>query len=514
MDKKLVYVLLSSLAAVWIFNYFSPKKESLNLQDIKPGQGYNVPSASELAKPINLEIDFLDKKITEKESFNEIETDLLKVSFSNYGGVLSGVEFKKHLGKNSQPLKIIQNKGFYEREQGAFLVALDEKTPYFYKFEGSFVDGDKTNIVYSTNSSGWLIRKVYSIYNNNYKIDLKLDFEKSSDASLIRPRLFFPSPMIGEIEKDLQSVVIGSLDNKSVDKIAEKDLTKAWVKPEIIGSQDKYFLMTLFADNNEFVNRAFFKKTNNQIFTILEGKELSENYSTKLSFYIGPKLVEDLIVVDKRLEDVLDFGWLSWFCKLMLKLLQYLYSLVGNFGVAIILMSIILKLPFVPLSISSRKKLEEYQKHTPAINKIRQKYKGNPELLNQELMKYHKDHDISLSTQFVGCLPLLLQMPILFSLYRVLGNYIELYQAPFAGWITNLSAADPFYVLPVLMGISTFVQQAMTPVKDASQKVMLFVMPIFLTIIFFNFPAGLVLYWLMNNLLTIIEDLFRKKYFR
>ncbi len=516
MDKKLLFLVVLSISTFWLLNYFGKKDPSQqNLQNLQRGQGYTVPLMEDLARPIELEIDFLDKKIIQKEEEKSIETDFCKVSFSNYGGVISGLEFKKFLGRNSIPLETIQNKGFYSREEAAFLLALEEMTPYFYKFEKSIVDDDKLSVVYSTKASGWNIKKIYNFYKHNYKVDLKIKFEKGAKATSIRPRLFFPAPFVNEVDDNSLVGIVGSLDNKSTQKVASRDLSQAWVAPSLLGAQDKYFVHSFISDvNGNFVNRGFFKEVNNKLFTVLEGKEIAETTSIKLSFYLGPKKIEDISVVDSRLEGVLDFGWLSWLCKLLLKLLEYLYSMFNNFGVAIIVLAIVLKLPFLPLSIAGRRKMEEYQRYTPTINRIRQKYKKDSVTLNAELMKFHKDHGISPVTNFTaGCLPLLIQMPIMFALYRILVNYIELYQAPFCCWITNLSAKDPYYVLPLLMAATMFIQQSLTKTEMGSQKAIMFFMPLVMLAIFIKFPAGLVLYWMVNNILTIGEELLRKKLF-
>ena len=157
--------------------------------------------------------------------------------------------------------------------------------------------------------------------------------------------------------------------------------------------------------------------------------------------------------------------------------------------------------------------MEDYQKFQPTINRIRAKYKQDLRKQQEEVMRFHKEHNLSPATPMVGCLPLLIQLPILFSLYRVLNNYLSLYQAPLFGWIQDLSAKDPYYILPILMGVTMFLQQQMSPVTDSKQRVMMMFMPVVVTAVFINFPAGLVLYWFMNNLLTVAEDLLRKKVF-
>ncbi len=188
--------------------------------------------------------------------------------------------------------------------------------------------------------------------------------------------------------------------------------------------------------------------------------------------------------------------------------------MIGNYGLAIIALTVVVRIPFVPLSIFSRRRMEDYQKHQPHINRIRTKYKTEPKVQQQEIIRYHREHNLSPATPIIGCLPLLIQVPILLSLYRVLWSYLDLYQAPFFGWIIDLSAKDPYYVLPVLMGVTMIWQQSMTAVQDEKQRVISWFMGIVMTVLFASFPAGLVLYWLMNNILTLIEDYARKAFTR
>ena len=157
--------------------------------------------------------------------------------------------------------------------------------------------------------------------------------------------------------------------------------------------------------------------------------------------------------------------------------------------------------------------MEEYQKYQPTLNRIRTKYKHDLKKQQEEIMKFHQEHNLSPATPMSGCLPMLIQLPILFALYRVLNNYLSLYHAPFFGWMRDLSSKDPYYVLPILMGLTMLWQQKMTPVVDEKQRLMMMFMPIVMTAIFINFPAGLVLYWLTNNVLTVGEDLLRKRIF-
>lgn len=519
MDKKLLTALVLSIATIFLFNYFTNKNVSSQPAgvpaDIRSGQGYVVPSAQDLARPLNTEIDFWDKKITQKEEIKTFETDLYAVSFSNYGAVLSQIEFKKHVGKNGLPLRTIHHKGFYEREESAFLLALNEKTPYFYNLVDTKDLEDRIEVVYQVELDGWKIVKHYIFYKKSYKLNLNLSIEPTStQAKEIRPRIFFPAPFVSEITDNKHSAFVLGVDGKSISLISDADFNKAWISPSIFGIEDKYFANTLVSDKNGFVQRAFLKQINNTQFSILEGPAIKQKINWDLSFYIGPKSLDDLSFVDARLEGLLSFGWLSWICKLLLKLLEQIYLFVHNFGLAIMILALLIKLPFMPLTILGRRKMEEYQKYQPQISRIRLKYKNDLRLQQEEIMKFHKDHNISPTAPMLGCLPFLIQLPVLFALNKVLTGYLDLYQAPFFGWIHDLSSKDPYYILVILMGLSMLLLQRMTPVADSKQKVINMFMPVLMTALFINFSAGLVLYWLSNNVLMIGEDYLRKFLFK
>jgi YidC/Oxa1 family membrane protein insertase len=534
MDKKLLLALALSLGTVWVVNYYySSKKVDSTEQggavkvgqsaDITPGQPVRVMTSQELHKPLDLNVDFTQTKLTQPEVTVDIQTDFCTASFSTYGAVLTSLAFNKHLGKNKTPLKTVSSKANSDWEhlkKGCFLLALNEQTPIVYTLVGQQEKGDKIEVVFKAELDQWVLIKTYILNKHSYQIDVVLGFEpKRSDATALKPRLLFSSPLLGELAEDVVNIFSWNEAKQNLemhDTASVGGLAWFWTTPQaLFGAEDRYFVHTLTQDASRFTQRAYVKTFDaKHVSSILEGPEIKEKKEWKLSFYMGPKQFEHLNAADSRLEELLSFGWFSWFCKLLLKLLSYLYGLIGNFGLAIILMTILLKLPFAPLSIYARKQMEVYQHYQPAINKIRMKYRQDMQMQHEELMRFYKDHNISPSTHFVGCLPLLIQMPILFSLYRVLNNYLDLYQAPFFGWITDLSSRDPYYVLPIFMGLSMLWQQKMTPAGDNKQRVVMMFMSVIMTVVFANFPAGLVLYWLMNNLLTIAEDYVRKYVFK
>lgn len=240
-------------------------------------------------------------------------------------------------------------------------------------------------------------------------------------------------------------------------------------------------------------------------------------FSARSTLYLGPRDVDILKVIGKNLDLAIDFGWTDIIAKPLLYLLRFFNEYTGNYGIAIILLTILIKILFWPLTHKSYKSMKEMQKIQPLMAKIREKYKGNKEMMNKEMMSLYKTYKVN---PMGGCLPMIIQIPVFFALFRILGNSIELRHAPFVLWINDLSAPDRLFHLPfaiplmtppsgipvltLLMGASMFIQQKMTPTPgDPMQAKIMLLMPVIFTFMFINFPSGLVLYWLVNNVLSI-----------
>ncbi len=233
--------------------------------------------------------------------------------------------------------------------------------------------------------------------------------------------------------------------------------------------------------------------------------------------FMGPKKLSVLKEIGHNLQRIVDFGWFDALARPALYLLNFFYNFIGNYGIAIILVTVLIKLIFWPISHKGMKSMKTMQKLQPKMTKIREKYKDDKDRLNQEMMKLYQTYKVN---PVGGCLPLLLQIPVFFALYKVLLQTIELRHAPFMLWINDLSAPDRLYigfdipmlgglpVLTLLMGASMFFQQKMTPQTAANPemaKVMKF-MPLIFTFMFLNFASGLVLYWFVNNLLSMAQQ--------
>ncbi|ORU83188.1 membrane protein insertase YidC, partial [Francisella tularensis] len=200
----------------------------------------------------------------------------------------------------------------------------------------------------------------------------------------------------------------------------------------------------------------------------------------------------------------LDYGMLSFFSEIIFWVMNHIHSLVGNWGLAIILVTCLIKLIFYPLSAKSYRSMAKMRMLQPRIKRLQETYKDDRQALGKKMMELYKEEKVN---PLSGCLPMLIQIPIFISLYWVLLESVELRQAPFIFWIHDLSMKDPYFVLPVLMGLSMFLQQKLSPAPaDPMQaKVMMF-LPVIFTFLFASFPSGLVLYWLTNNLISISQQ--------
>ncbi|MBI3621462.1 MAG: membrane protein insertase YidC, partial [Nitrospirae bacterium] len=232
----------------------------------------------------------------------------------------------------------------------------------------------------------------------------------------------------------------------------------------------------------------------------------------QLALYAGPKEYKSLTALQAGLEQTIDFGWFMFWsltlvrfiAKPLFLLLQFLHGYTHNYGVAIIMVTALLKLLFVPLTHKSYTSMKAMQSLQPKMAELQKKYKDDKERFNREMFALYKTHKVN---PMGGCLPMVLQIPVFVAFFNILYTTIELRHAPFIGWIHDLSDKDPYYILPVIMGVTMFIQQKIQPsAMDPRQAKLMLIMPVVFTFFFLTFPSGLVLYWLINNLLTILQQ--------
>ena len=225
--------------------------------------------------------------------------------------------------------------------------------------------------------------------------------------------------------------------------------------------------------------------------------------------YLGPKDEKQLKAIGVEAEKLVDFGWFTIVAKPLLWVINLTHTVTKNFGMDIILISILIKIIFLPLTQISFKSMKQMQKVQPEMNRLRETYKNDKARLQQEIMLLYKRRKVN---PMSGCLPMVIQIPVFIALYNALQNTIEMRHAPFFLWIQDLSAKDPIYITPLIMGATMVIQQKMTPTAaDPAQAKMFLLMPVMFTFLFLSFPSGLVLYWLVNNVLSIAHQYYLNK---
>jgi YidC/Oxa1 family membrane protein insertase len=227
-------------------------------------------------------------------------------------------------------------------------------------------------------------------------------------------------------------------------------------------------------------------------------------HTFNIKLYTGPKLQHILSALAPNLDLTVDYGWLWFIAQPLFWMLEWIHQIVGNWGWAIIILTILIKLAFFQLSATSYKSMANMRRLQPRLLALKDRYGEDKAKLNQAMMDLYKKEKIN---PFGGCLPILIQIPVFIALYWVLLESVELRQAPFIWWWQDLSTADPYFVLPLIMGVTMLIQHFLNPapIDPIQQKVML-ILPIVFTVFFAFFPSGLVLYWLVNNVLSIAQQ--------
>jgi YidC/Oxa1 family membrane protein insertase len=394
----------------------------------------------------------------------------------------------------------------------------------FFEVQESLLDltkGDDARSLTFTQSAPGNIRidKIFTFHRESYSFDLEVKVQNLRDTPINQnPALAWNQYVAPDAPVDSYghdgpvAYVADKIDRPAVSKM-EADKT---IGPYVSwgGFESKYFISAMIPQNPSLSSMRMVKTPDNLIsVSVLGPKNLvppGQPSLFKYKLFLGPK---DYNVLKKQgigLENAIDFGsWLKWLAIPMLLTLKFIYGYIHNYGIAIILLTILIKLIFWPLGNKSYKSMKEMQKLQPKMAELREKYKDDKARLSQESMALYKTHNVN---PMGGCLPMVVQIPVFFGLYKALLYAIDLRHAPFFWWIQDLSAKDPYYITPLIMGATMFLQQKMTPTgADPMQaKIMLF-MPIVFTFMFLNFPSGLVIYWLLNNVISIGQQMHTNK---
>jgi len=385
---------------------------------------------------------------------------------------------------------------------------------------------------------GVQIRKIFSFRNDDYSINLRLEVENASRGRINEENpLISYYPAVGLMEsvpaRGVITGIVSYVDGRvATDTIGGRGARLKPGEPRVrqgakgwIAIKGKYFAAALLPRGARCILTAeALAPDGKRISANLSGFSLERGdvFSETATLYLGPQKSEELEKADGSLKELIDFGFWSPVAKIIDFLLKAFYEFFNNYGLAIIALSLTVKVVFYPLTHKSframHKMQEDMKSIQPKLNELKKKYGNNQAKLNKATMELYKKEGVNpMSGCKSGCFPMLLQMPVFFALYAVLNTSIDMRGAYFLGWITDLSLPDPLRILPIFMGISMFWQQKMTGTggggpQQEQAKMMQWMMPVMLTFIFFGLPAGIVLYWFSFNIFTSLQQLITKKH--
>ena len=378
----------------------------------------------------------------------------------------------------------------------------------------------QSDLVLSTVADGMTVEKVFSFTADKYLLDVSYRLTNTSNVA-------FTAGMFTQIKRDRKAVLTDDSFSLAPDpylggaittietpyqKVEFDDLDEDVLQAENTGGWvaflQHYFLSAWVAPADQQIRYyARPTKDNNYLFGFTGPAKVVQPGASGVwsaEFYAGPKDQVELEEISEHLNLTVDYGFLWWIAIPLFKALTFFHDLVGNWGVAIILLTLAVKIALGWVSARGYRSMANMRRVAPAMKKLQERYSNDREKLSKEMMALYKKEG---ANPLGGCLPMLAPMPIFLALYWVLLESVELRQAPFMFWIEDLSAMDPYFILPLLMGASTYLMQSLNPqVGDPMQVKMMKLMPIMFTVLFLFFPAGLVLYWLVNNLLSIAQQ--------
>ncbi|MGG7072981.1 membrane protein insertase YidC [Campylobacter sp. 9BO] len=361
--------------------------------------------------------------------------------------------------------------------------------------------GSKTVTLTQKLSNLDVVKRITFFENGKYDLDVKL----STNAEYFISPGFRPSVAIDSYT--VHGALLRHADSKlSIIEDGDLDTNEVYSDINIAAASDRYYTTLFYSfDKNLNVYMSADAAKNSVIFVRSDG-------DFKASGYIGAKDNAALKAIDERLVDVIEYGWFSFIAKPMFKFLNFLHDHIGNWGWAIVVLTLVIRIILFPLTYKGMLSMNKLKELSPKMKELQVKYKGDPQKLNMHMMELYKKHG---ANPMGGCLPILMQIPIFFAIYRVLLNAIELKGAEWILWIKDLSVMDPYFILPVLMGVTMFLQQKLTPTTftDPMQEKIMKYLPLIFTFFFVTFPAGLTLYWFVNNVCSVIQQIFVNKLF-
>lgn len=516
MEKRAFLAIMICLTILigWQF-LFLKKKEPVSPTDIRKEVKETIKNKMEDKKIVSQ-----SQSVSVQEKEIVVEMELYRAVFSTHGGALKSWKLKKYkdkTGEGAQGIEMVT-----QTNPNSYPLSLSfsqERFQYLTQASYGIEEHEPTALIFSYRDNKVKVERVYQFSPNTYQIEhtTKIwmkDGIPKGDIFIGFSEGFPVDSTSGILAAPYREArnFIYHFQNKT----SRKNITSVKQEEEIksvmnwMGIENQYFISSLVNKSEMkpyLLMSAPIQGYGNVVFQYpFHPAANRQHFEINLTSYIGPKDISLLKEVGAGLESAVDYGWLSFICIPLLGIMNFFYHyVIHNYGVAILLLTLLVRIVFHPLTKKSYVSMREMQRVQPQMAKIKEKFKDNKEQMNKAIMDLMRSNKVN---PLGGCLPLLIQMPIFFALYRVFYNAIELYQAPFFGWIQDLSAKDPYYITPILMGGAMFIQQKMTPsttMDPAQQKMMLF-MPIIFSFFMIALPSGLVIYILFSTLLQVASQ--------
>jgi YidC/Oxa1 family membrane protein insertase len=454
-----------------------------------------------------------------------VETPFYSAVINSQGGLLESFKLKKFkatIAHDSPDVDMVGTNALDKAPMGVILNGIPTWANGVWGYEGSNLnlDGNKLGtLIFRGDVEGFRIERRLTFHADNYLIDEDMRVINQSNPSGVGRVAFTTATKSLTAADDRYNPTRiawfnaeGLGEEKDRDDLAEKGVSESgqihWAAID-----SNYFILALVPGSDSVTMKG---KLQDDIFRIAAEQNVSfdKDIERKLtcSYYFGPMDAQLMAKVPGELSKAVNFGWFDIIAKPLVVALEWFHQFTHNYGIAIILLTIGIKLLFWPLSHKSYKSMEQMKRLQPMMAKLREKYGDDKEALNKEMMQLYKTYNVNPAG---GCLPMLLQIPVFFGLYKALMGTVALRHADFIHylpftdivWLADLSAKDPLYITPIVMGATMFLQQKMTPsAGDPTQQKLMMFLPLVFTFMFLNFPAGLVVYWMVNNILSIAQQ--------
>ena len=462
-----------------------------------------------------------------EESTIKISTGVATYIFTNKGAVIKNILLSQHKTANGEPIDLVEQKA-------------NNPLPLSLESNNSQVTNILQNAYYQPStlsmelsesqptgnlkkqlvpSSGLEVIREFNFRYNNFMVEVETQIKAPTFASQnLTYNVLYGPGMGGKVTSQTDYIVFSGattfVNNERLETSPEDIINEVVHRGDLAWTsfQNKYFGTALIP--KEGIKSAVVKKYGDNVYVGLKMESVQSSASSSHILYAGTKELQVLEKSGHKLVRLMDYGWFgnkfAFLVKPLLKALQYFYEIFNNYGWAIIFVTIIIKIIFAPLTHKSFKSMKGMHKVQPYVKIIQERHKGDRQKMNEEMIELYKKHKVN---PLGGCLPMLLQIPVFIGLYHALFFSIELRGAPFVGWVKDLSVADPYYVWPVIMGATMFLQQKLNPsIGDPMQQKIMMMLPIVFTFLFMSFPSGLVLYWTINNILTISQQAYIYKF--